>query len=95
VGIEALDTTTGEARWKFPVMRQTNAAGVIATRGGLVFAATAEGEFIALDAKTGKALWNFRTGGPITASPISYAVDGKQYVAISAGNTLYAFALPD
>ncbi len=94
-GIEALDTTTGEAKWKFPVMRQTNSAGVIATRGGLVFAATAEGEFIALDAKTGKALWNFRTGGPITASPISYAVGGKQYVAISAGNTLYAFALPN
>jgi len=95
VGIEALDTVTGEAKWKFPVMRQTNAAGVIATRGGLVFAATAEGQFIALDAKTGKALWNFRTGGPISASPVSYAVDGKQYVAISAGNTLYAFALPD
>ncbi len=94
-GIEALDTVTGEARWKFPVMRMTNAAGVVATRGGLVFAATAEGQFIALDAKTGKALWNFRTGGPITASPISYAVDGKQYVAISAGNTLYAFALPN
>ncbi len=95
VGIEALDTVTGQARWKFKVMRQTNAAGVIASRGGLVFAATAEGQFIALDAKTGKALWNFGTGGPITASPISYAVGGKQYVAISAGNTLYAFALPD
>jgi PQQ-dependent dehydrogenase (methanol/ethanol family) len=94
-GIEALDTTNGEAKWKFPVMRATNSAGVIATRGGLVFAATAEGQFIALDAKTGKALWNFRTGGPITASPVSYAVDGKQYVAISAGNTLYAFALPN
>ena len=76
-------------------MRMTNAAGVVATRGGLVFAATAEGEFIALDAKTGKALWNFRTGGPISASPISYSVGGKQYVAISAGNMLYAFALPD
>jgi alcohol dehydrogenase (cytochrome c) len=94
-GIEALDTTTGEAKWKFPVMRATNAAGVIATRGGLVFAATAEGQFIALDAQSGKALWSFRTGGPISASPVSYAVDGKQYVAISAGNTLYAFALPN
>jgi outer membrane protein assembly factor BamB len=94
-GIQALDTTTGDVKWKFPVMRITNSAGVIATRGGVVFAATAEGQFIGLDAKTGKALWNFRTGGPITASPISYAVDGKQYVAISAGNTLYAFALPN
>ena len=94
-GIEALDTVTGEAVWKFPVTRATSSAGVIATRGGLVFAATAEGQFIALDAHSGKPLWNFNTGGPITASPVSYAVDGKQYVAISAGNSLYAFALPN
>jgi alcohol dehydrogenase (cytochrome c) len=94
-GVEALDTTTGEAKWKFPVMQATSSVGVIATPGGLVFAATAEGQFIALDAKTGNALWNFRAGGPISASPISYAVDGKQYVAISAGNTLYAFVLPN
>jgi alcohol dehydrogenase (cytochrome c) len=93
-GIEALDTTTGEAKWKFPVMRATNAAGVIATRGGLVFAATAEGQFIALDANSGEALWNFRTGGPISASPISYAVDGKQYIVDSAGNALFVFGLP-
>lgn len=94
-GIAALDTVTGEAKWRFPVMRATNSAGMIATRGGVVFAATAEGQFIALDAKSGKPLWNFRTGGPITASPVSYAVDGKQYIAISAGNMLYAFALPN
>jgi PQQ-dependent dehydrogenase (methanol/ethanol family) len=94
-GIGALDTNTGDYKWKFPVQRGTLSGGVIATRGGLVFAATAEGQFLALDAGTGKALWNFRAGGPISASPISYAVDGKQYVAISAGNTLYAFALPN
>ena len=94
-GIAALDTVTGEAKWRFPVMRATNSAGMIATRGGVVFVATAEGQFIALDAKSGKPLWNFRTGGPITASPVSYAVDGKQYIAISAGNMLYAFALPN
>ncbi len=93
--IQALDTTTGEAKWKFPVARGTLSGGVIATRGGLVFVATAEGQFIALDQNTGKPLWNFRTGGPISASPISYAIDGKQYVAIAAGNMLYAFALPN
>ncbi|HVV27561.1 MAG TPA: PQQ-dependent dehydrogenase, methanol/ethanol family [Rhizomicrobium sp.] len=94
-GIMALDTTTGAAKWKFPVARGTLSGGVIATRGGVVFAATAEGQFIALDMRDGKPLWNFRTGSPITASPVSYAVDGKQYVAIAAGNMLYAFALPD
>jgi alcohol dehydrogenase (cytochrome c) len=94
-GIMALDSATGDAKWKFPVARGTLSGGLIATRGGVVFAATAEGQFIALDQKDGKPLWNFRTGGPITASPISYAVDGRQYVAISAGNMLYAFALPN
>ena len=94
-GIMALDTTTGDAKWKFPVARGTLSGGVIATRGGLVFAATAEGQFLALDAASGKSLWNFRTGGPISASPISYSVDGKQYIAISAGNMVYAFALPN
>jgi len=59
-----------------------------------VFAATAEGEFVALDAKTGKLLWNFRTGVPITASPMSYAVDGQEFIAVTAGNMVYSFALP-
>jgi len=49
---------------------------------------------IALDSKTGALKWHFQTGGRIGASPISYAVDGKQFVAISAGNVLYSFALP-
>lgn len=94
-GIAAIDTRTGLVKWRYPVMRPTNSAGVLATRGGVVFAATAEGEFIALDDKTGNPLWHFRTGSPITASPISYAVEGKQFVAIAAGNMVYSFALPD
>ncbi len=61
----------------------------------LVFAASAEGNLIALDARSGKSLWHFQTGGQIMASPISYRVDGTQFVAIAAGNTLYSFALPD
>lgn len=93
-GIMALDTVTGERRWTFPLTRTSLSAGVLGTRGGLVFAATAEGWFIALDAATGKPLWKVQTGGQITASPISYAVDGEQFVAISAGNTLMSFALP-
>jgi alcohol dehydrogenase (cytochrome c) len=93
-GVKAIDSSTGAIRWDFPLTRGSLSAGVMATHGGLVFAATAEGEFIALDAKTGKALWHFRTGGPMTASPIGYAVDGQQFVAISAGNQVYAFALP-
>ena len=46
-------------------------------------------------AKSGQHLWHFQTGGNVAASPMSYAVDGRQYVAVSAGNTLYAFTLPE
>lgn len=45
--------------------------------------------------KTGQPLWRFQTGAAITASPISYAVDGRQYVAVTSGERLYSFALPD
>jgi glucose dehydrogenase len=69
-------------------------SGVLATRGDLVFAASGDGTLIALDARSGEALWSFRTDGMITASPMSYAIDGRQYVAIAAGASVYTFALP-
>jgi len=77
------------------VARLSLQAGVIATRGEVVFAATSEGNLLGLDARTGKALWHFQTGATISASPMSYSVDGTQFVAIAAGNTLYSFALPE
>ena len=50
---------------------------------------------IALDAKTGKRLWHYQTGSNHTASPISYAVHGRQYVALTSGNILFSFGLPE
>lgn len=94
-GTMALDAKTGKELWRHLVVRNNLSAGVLATRGGVVFVATAEGNLMALDAKSGKALWNFRAPGVISASPMSYAVDGKQYVAITAQNMVYAFALPE
>jgi alcohol dehydrogenase (cytochrome c) len=47
-----------------------------------------------LDAKTGKPLWHFQMGGAVIAAPMTYAIDGKQYVAIGAGSALFVFALP-
>jgi alcohol dehydrogenase (cytochrome c) len=91
----ALDAPTGRRLWTFPIARGSLQAGVLATRGEVVFAATAEGNVLGLDARTGKDLWHFQTGGPILASPISYSVDGTQFIAVAAGNTLYSFALPD
>jgi alcohol dehydrogenase (cytochrome c) len=50
---------------------------------------------VGLDGKTGKHLWHFQTGGNNGASPISYAINGRQFVALAAGNTVFTFALPE
>ncbi len=93
-GVAAIDPETGKVKWKFELSQASLAAGVLATAGGVVFAASREGNFIALDAKTGEALWHFGAGAEIASSPMSYSVDGKQFVAISSANVLYGFALP-
>jgi len=81
--------------WDFKIYQGSTTNGLIATGGNLVFASTRDGNLIALDAKTGKHLWHFQTGGNNAAAPMSYSVDGKQYVALSAGNVIFSFALPD
>jgi len=93
-GVQAFDPETGKARWKFPLMQNSLAAGVLATAGGVVFAASREGNLIALDARSGIALWHFGAGAEIAASPMSYAVDGRQYIAVSSAGALFSFALP-
>ncbi len=94
-GIKAIDPETGETKWEYKIGRSSLAAGLLATAGNVVFAATGEGNLIALDARTGAALWHYSTGSTMAASPMSYSVDGKQFVAISAGGVLYSFALPE
>ncbi len=94
-GIRGIDTTTGERKWEHKISQGSLAAGVMASAGGIVFAGTREGNLIALESATGKLLWRFQTGGTIASAPISYAVDGKQFIALAAGGVLYSFALPD
>jgi PQQ-dependent dehydrogenase (methanol/ethanol family) len=91
----AIDTTTGAVKWRYPTLRISLGAGVLATGGGLVFLASADGNLIALDAATGKSLWHFQTGGSMASSAMSYAVEGKQFITIAAGNALYSFSLPE
>jgi alcohol dehydrogenase (cytochrome c) len=91
--LKALDPATGEMKWSFEHTSPTW-SGVLSTAGGLIFTGDAEGNFIALDAASGKTLWHFQMGGAVYAGPMSFAVDGKQYVAIAAGSSLFAFALP-
>jgi alcohol dehydrogenase (cytochrome c) len=92
--IQALDPLTGERRWEFP-LHSPPWAGVLSTGGGLVFSGTSEGNIFALDAATGKPLWQFQTGAPVYAGPMSYRFEGRQYVAVTAGRNLIAFAVPD
>ncbi|HVW83221.1 MAG TPA: PQQ-dependent dehydrogenase, methanol/ethanol family [Bryobacteraceae bacterium] len=94
-GMMAFDPETGKTQWKFELSQNSLSSGVLATGGGLLFAASGEGNFMALDAKTGTPLWRFGAGAQIPSSPMSYSVDGKQYVAVSSANVLYSFALPD
>ncbi len=82
--INAFDVANKELVWKVPSPEMLY-AGVLATKSGLVFTGDALGFFIALDAKTGKVLWKFQTGSAINAPPITYELDGKQYVAILSG----------
>jgi len=93
-GVMAIDPDTGTVKWRYRIAQATLGGGVLATGGGLVFAATGDGNLIALNSKTGAPLWHFQTGARIGASPMSYSVDGHQFVAISAGSVLYSFALP-
>jgi alcohol dehydrogenase (cytochrome c) len=81
--------------WKY---RQEGAgrssAGTMTTAGGLVFFGDDAGSFEAVEAGSGKPVWHFSTGQNISASPMSYAVEGKQFVAIAAGSDIFSFALP-
>ena len=67
---------------------------MLSTAGGLVFTGDAEGNFVALDAASGKTMWHFQMGGAVYAPPIAFSVDGKEYVAIAAGSAVYTFGLP-
>ena len=92
--IRALDPTTGDLQWEFPIKARSR-AGVLATAGDLVFSGSVDGYFYALDAVTGEELWHIPLSGRMNANPMTYAVDGQQYVTMPVGNVVYTFGLPD
>ncbi|MBV8904756.1 MAG: PQQ-binding-like beta-propeller repeat protein, partial [Acidobacteriia bacterium] len=69
-------------------------AGTLATAGNLVFAGDEDGYLMALQADTGKLLWRVNTGSRLVTSPITYVLDGKQYLSIPSGGVVLTFALP-
>jgi alcohol dehydrogenase (cytochrome c) len=82
--LRAVDPATGKIVWEY----KNNAplwGGVLATKGGLVFTGTPEGFLKAFDAKTGKEVWSFQTGSGVVAPPVTYEIDGEQYIAVASG----------
>jgi PQQ-dependent dehydrogenase (methanol/ethanol family) len=104
--LTAVDASSGTIAWTYE-SSQPMVGAVTTTAGGLVFTGELTGDFLAFDARTGKLLLRFNTGGPIGGGIVSYEVDGKQYVAVMSGRpsplwsgaspgsaTAFVFALP-
>jgi alcohol dehydrogenase (cytochrome c) len=92
--LRALDIETGKIVWELPLVGPGHTgSGVLSTAGGVVFFGDDSGAFSAVDAKDGKALWHFNTNETFRASPMTYLVDGKQYLAIASGSNIIAFGL--
>jgi alcohol dehydrogenase (cytochrome c) len=92
MALRAIDPTTGDMRWEHRFTTNSG-AGVLTTASGVLFTGSAT-SLVAIDSKTGRVLWNYQTGGNIGSAPITYILDGRQYVVIASGTTLTAFALP-
>ncbi len=82
--VGAFDPLTGKKQWTF-LTKYVNQSSLLATAGDLIFGGDLDGGAFALDARTGKKLWSFNTGARIDSPPISFSVDGRQFVAIAAG----------
>jgi alcohol dehydrogenase (cytochrome c) len=80
-------------KWEFR-LHSPSWVGTLATAGGLVFSGTDEGNFFALDAVTGKPLWDMNLGASLRSNPVTFSAGGKQYVFVTAGTTYFVFGLP-
>ena len=90
--VRAIDPKTGEQKWEFKMLDVTD-AGVLTTASDLLFSGGREGYFYALDARSGELLWKANVGGGVSSGPVSYAVNGRQYISVTAGSSLLVYAL--
>jgi alcohol dehydrogenase (cytochrome c) len=88
----ALDYKTGKAAWKHEWPSGGGASHMLSTAGNLLFTSNAS-NLIAFEPKTGKILWHAGLTGPMTAGPISYLLEGKQYITACIGDMLYTFTV--
>ena len=92
--VRAIDPRTGNKKWDFKMVDYTE-SGIVTTASDLLFSGGKEGNFLALDARTGELLWKTNLAGTIASGPITYQANGRQYVAVCADNALFVFGLPE
>ena len=92
--LQAIDYQTGKIRWSHELGEAENTAGILTTAGGLLFTADTSGNLLALDAANGKTLWHMNPGGGVVSSPMTYELDGKQYVLTAVNDVIFVWSLP-
>ena len=90
--VVAVDANTGEKKWQFK-MTDVTGSGILTTASDVVFTGGREGFFYALDGRNGEMLWKAALGGQVAIGPMTYGIEGRQYVAAAAGHALFVFAL--
>lgn len=93
--IRAIDYQTGKIRWTHPIGPGEGSTGILTTAGGVLFSGDTSNNLLALDAATGKTLWHVSVGSSSQSSPMTYELDGRQYVLYGVHDMLFAFALPE
>jgi acido-empty-quinoprotein group A len=92
--LEGIDTKTGDIRWTHEIGEGENVSGMLTTAGNLLFAQDNSDNLMALDPATGKTLWHVNVGGKMMTSPMTYELDGRQYLLTAIQNVIFAWALP-
>ena len=93
--LRAIDYRTGKIMWNHEIGEGESLAGILTTAGRLLFCADNSGNLLALNPTNGETLWHLNIGGELVASPMTYELDGRQYLIIPIQDVLYAFALPE
>jgi alcohol dehydrogenase (cytochrome c) len=91
--LRGIDPAVAGAKWQFRY-HTPSMAGVLSTESGVIFGGDMDGNVMAFEAASGKNLWHFQTGSAVYAAPITYMLDGRQFLLLPSGTTLFAFALP-
>jgi outer membrane protein assembly factor BamB len=88
-----MDPNTGQRKWTHRLAVPSTEAGILTTSSNVLFSGDRAGGFYALDARDGSTLWETSLGRSVAAGPMTYMVDGKQYVSIQCGSALFTFSL--